>query len=143
VVVATVTLFFLRGPIAALFNAEGVSLSLIFLFCGPLALAFFFNGMLFVSNACFNNLGRPFYSTWLNWGRHTLGTIPLVWLGSILFGAPGVLIGQAAGGVLFGMLSVILVRRTIDAVEAQGETPKGPRLFQRQARQIALFFARR
>jgi putative MATE family efflux protein len=143
VVVATVILFFLRGPIAALFNAEGVSLSLIFLFCGPLALAFFFNGMLFVSNACFNNLGRPFYSTWLNWGRHTLGTIPLVWLGSILFGAPGVLIGQAAGGVLFGMLSVILVRRTIDAVEAQGETPKGPRLFQRQARQIALFFARR
>ena len=143
VVVATVILFFLRGHIAALFNAEGVSLSLIFLFCGPLALAFFFNGMLFVSNACFNNLGRPFYSTWLNWGRHTLGTIPLVWLGSILFGAPGVLIGQAAGGVLFGMLSVILVRRTIDAVEAQGETPKGPRLFQRQARQIALFFARR
>jgi len=143
VVVATLILFFLREHIAALFSAEGVSLSLIFLFCGPLALAFFFNGMLFVSNACFNNLGRPFYSTWLNWGRHTLGTIPLVWLGSILFGAPGVLIGQAAGGVFFGVLSIVLVRRTINAVEAQGEAPQGPRLFQRQARQIALFFGRR
>ncbi len=143
VVVAATILFLLRAHIAALFNAEGVSLSLIFLFCGPLALAFFFNGMLFVSNACFNNLGRPFYSTWLNWGRHTLGTIPLVWLGSILFGAPGVLIGQAFGGVLFGLLSVALVRRTIDEVEALGEAPKGPRLFQRQARQIALFFGRR
>ena len=143
VVVATLILFFLREHIAALFSAEGVSLSLIFLFCGPLALAFFFNGMLFVSNACFNNLGRPFYSTWLNWGRHTLGVIPFVWLGSILFGAPGVLIGQATGGVLFGILSVVLVRRTIDAVEAQGESHEGPRLFQRQARQIALFFGRR
>ncbi|SHG92605.1 MATE family efflux transporter [Marivita hallyeonensis] len=143
VLVATLALFVLRSHIAALFNAQGVSLTLIYLFCGPLALAFFFNGMLFVSNACFNNVGRPFYSTWLNWGRHTLGVIPFVWVGSLLFGAPGVLIGQAAGGVLFGVLSVILVRRTIDAVEAQDEVPKSPWLFQRQARQIALFFGRR
>ncbi len=143
VVVATVILYFLREEIAALFNAEGVSLTLIFLFCGPLALAFFFNGMLFVSNACFNNLGHPFYSTWLNWGRHTLGVIPFVWLGSLLFGAPGVLIGQATGGVVFGVLSLIIVRRTIKAVESEGIEDKGPRLFQRQARQIALFFGRR
>jgi hypothetical protein len=40
-----------------------VTVELVFLFCGPLALAFFFNGMLFVSNAAFNNLGHPFTST--------------------------------------------------------------------------------
>ena len=143
VVLAAAILFFLRAPIVALFGAVGTAETLIYLFCGPLALAFFFNGALFVSNACFNNLGHPFYSTWLNWGRHTLGTIPLVWLGSMLFGAPGVLIGQAAGGVLFGLLAIWLVRRILDQAEAGAVSAPPPETFQRQARQIALLRHRR
>jgi hypothetical protein len=63
VVPISLILFLLRGPIVALFDAEGVTVELVYLFCGPLALAFFFNGMLFVSNAAFNNLGHPFTST--------------------------------------------------------------------------------
>ncbi|MEP1934729.1 MAG: MATE family efflux transporter [Roseibium sp.] len=140
---AVLVLFVLREPIAALFDANGQSKALIYLFCGPLALAFFFNGALFVSNACFNNLGHPIYSTWLNWGRHTLGTIPFVIAGAAVLGAPGVLIGQAVGGVIFGVLAVFLVRRVITDVESRGGAPKGPSLFQRQARQMVLFFARR
>ena len=140
---ASAVLFALRGPIAALFDAEGVALTLIYLFCGPLALAFFFNGALFVANACFNNLGRPFYSTWLNWGRHTLGTIPFVMLGAALWGAPGVLIGQAAGGVVFAIAAVLLARHVISAAERQEPDAARPSIFQRQARQIILFFARR
>ncbi|MEO9818766.1 MAG: MATE family efflux transporter [Paracoccaceae bacterium] len=136
-------LFMLRAPIAALFDATGISLTLIYLFCGPIALTFFFNGALFVSNACFNNLGHPFYSTGLNWGRHTVGTIPFVLVGSAWFGAPGILIGQAIGGVLFGTLAVLLVRRVMTDVEDSGSPPKAPGLFQRQARQVILSFARR
>ena len=45
-----------------------------------------------VSNAAFNNLGHPFYSTWVNWGRHTLGTVPFVMLFAWWLGAAGVLI---------------------------------------------------
>ncbi len=140
---ASAVLFVLRGPIAALFDAQGVALTLIYLFCGPLALAFFFNGALFVANACFNNLGRPFYSTWLNWGRHTLGTIPFVMVGAALWGAPGVLIGQAAGGVVFAIAAVLLARQVIHAAERQEPDAAKPSIFQRQARQIVLFFARR
>lgn len=113
VMVATAVLFALRGTIADLFQATGTMRALIYLFCGPLALMFFFNGMLFVSNAAFNNMGRPFWSTGINWGRHTLGTIPFVMAGGALFGAPGVLIGQAAGGVLFAVLSYWLAARLI------------------------------
>lgn len=139
----TVVLFLLRAQIAELFDAAGTAQTLIYLFCGPLALAFFFNGALFVSNACFNNLGHPFYSTWLNWGRHTLGTLPFVWLGAMWFGAEGALIGPAVGGVIFGSLSILLARRIIDRAEAAGDTPREPGLFQRQARQIILAFNRR
>lgn len=106
-------LFVLRAPIADLFSATGITRDLVFLFCGPLSLLFFFNGVLFVANATFNNLGHPFYSTFLNWGRNTVGMIPLVLLGSTVMGAQGVLIGQALAGVIFGALAWWLAVRVI------------------------------
>ena len=115
IVAVSALLFVLRGPIADLFQAEGLTRGLVFLFCGPLALLWFFNGVIFVSNAVCNNLGRPFWSTVVNWGRHTVGTVPLaLWLGG-MWGAPGVLVGQALGGVVFGFLAVWLALRAIGA----------------------------
>ncbi|MEL7345056.1 MAG: MATE family efflux transporter [Pseudomonadota bacterium] len=132
-------LFGLRGPIAALFEAEGITRELIFLFCGPLALAFFFNGVIFVANAAFNNLGHPYYSTWTNWGRHTLGTIPFVLVFGAWLGAPGVLIGQAVGGAVFAAVAVIMVFRVFRAEAAgPGDAP-----FKRHAREFALFHRHR
>jgi Na+-driven multidrug efflux pump len=106
-------LFALREPVANLFSATGVTREIVLLFCGPLALAFFFNGVIFVSNAVCNNLGRPFWSTVVNWGRHTLGTIPFALAGGAVWGAPGVLAGQAAGGVIFGLVAMWLAFRVI------------------------------
>lgn len=133
-------LFVIREPIAALFDADGITKELVFLFCGPLALAFFFNGVIFVGNAAFNNLGHPFYSTWINWGRHTLGTIPFVILGGMWFGAPGILFGQALGGVIFAGLTLILVRQVLSK-EASGDVQPEP--FARQARLFQILHHRR
>jgi putative MATE family efflux protein len=113
IVLVSALLFLLRGPIADAFKAEGLTRDLVFLFCGPLALLWFFNGMIFVGNAVCNNLGRPFWSTVVNWGRHTVGTIPLaLWLGQT-WGAQGVLVGQALGGVVFGLAAVWLALAAI------------------------------
>lgn len=139
VVGATAILFVLREHLADLFGATGDARALVFLFCGPLALAFFFNGVLFVSNAAFNNLGHPFYSTWINWGRHTLGTIPPVIVFAAWLGAPGVLIGQAAGGIIFGLLSVVLARR----VMAKRDVSTERSAFARQGRLMQLLHLRR
>lgn len=140
VVLVTGILFAIREPIAALFEADGITLELIFLFCGPLALAFFFNGVIFASNAAFNNLGHPFYSTWINWGRHTLGTIPLVIVGAAWFGAPGVLIGQAVGGVIFAAIAWWLTRKVLASTDVAGGK-NAP--FARHARLHTLFHHRR
>lgn len=117
VIPVVVVLYFLRAPIANMFNAEGVARDLIFLFCGPLSLAWIFNGVIFVGNAAYNNLGHPFYSTWVNWGRNTLGVIPFVYFGVQLWGAEGVLIGQMAGGIFAAMVSYILAERIMKKAE--------------------------
>ncbi|WP_456386570.1 MATE family efflux transporter [Profundibacter sp.] len=140
VVFMSALLFGLRSPIVALFQVSGITAELVILFCGPLALAFYFNGVIFVSNAAFNNLGRPFYSTWINWGRHTLGTIPFVILGGVWFGAKGVLIGQAFGGFVFAAVAMVMLRRVITNEGGHGHKSEP---FQRQGRMMGLFRFRR
>jgi putative MATE family efflux protein len=139
VLLVTAILFALRAPIADLFGATGTARQLVYLFCGPLALLFFFNGVIFVANAAFNNLGHPFYSTWVNWGRHTLGTIPFVMVCAWAWGAPGVLIGQAVGGVMFAAIAWVLARK----VMARGGGKPVDEPFARQARLLGLFSFRR
>ncbi|TNF22541.1 MAG: MATE family efflux transporter [Rhodobacteraceae bacterium] len=138
-VLVSAALYALRGPLEALFRLEGLSRDLVFLFAGPLALLWVFNGVIFVSNAAFNNLGHPFYSTWMNWGRHTLGTLPFVMAGAALWGAQGVLIGQALGGVAFGLLALWLSRRVVHRPLVMTD----PAPFTRRGRLLAMFLGKR
>lgn len=142
VVIVVSGLFFLARPgIQWLFQLEdGIALTIVFLFAGPLSLMFFFNGVIFVANAAFNNLGHPFYSTIVNWGRHTLGTIPFVLVGAAWFGAPGVLIGQYLGGAVFALVAFLLARRVL---ANQGRETKPAEPFARQARLFSLLHHRR
>lgn len=68
---------------------------------------FVFVGALFVSNAAFNNLGKPGRSTFLNWLKDVAVSWPVaIWLASA-FGATGVIYGQALGGVVMGTLAAL------------------------------------
>ena len=91
-----------RNGLVWLFGATGDAASLVQVFCLIVAGSFLFNGMLFVSNAVFNNLGYPFFATLFNWGRATLGIVPFVLIGQA-WGAEGVMIGWGAGGIFFGI----------------------------------------
>lgn len=117
--VAWAILAVLAWPIAGAFDATGETADLIVFFCRALPPTFVFLGALFVANAAFNTLGRPHYSTALNWGRATLGTVPLVQAGAVLAGATGVLAGSVLGGVIFGVLAVWLAYRWIDQLASK------------------------
>ncbi len=118
-----VVLFASNWAIADAFGLTDEGGALIFWFAVIVAPLFFFNGALFVSNAAFNNLKRPLWSTWLNWGKNTIGTAPFVFAGSAIAGAPGVIIAQAIGGVAFAVIGVWLGFRLIDAYEAGRADP--------------------
>jgi hypothetical protein len=65
----------------------------------------------------------------------------MVILGAAAFGAPGVLIGQAAGGLIFAAVAVVLARRVMLRAEVRGTDEPDP--FARQARLFQLLHHRR
>ena len=101
-------LLYLANPlIISIFSASGDSAEIITVFTHFIAISYLFNGALFVANASFNNLGKANWSTVLNWGKATIGTIPFVAVGAAWFGAPGVLYGQAVGSAIFGVIAAV------------------------------------
>lgn len=111
-------LWLLNEPISDLFNLEDQGRHLFWLFTLVLTPLFFFNGILFISNAACNNLERPRWSTYTNWGRNTLGLIPFLWFGEKYYGLEGVLIAPAIGGVLFGLLGYAVTRHLVNLQES-------------------------
>lgn len=115
--VAWLALVVFRHPIASLFGVTGLTAQYVAFFCLVGGLLWTFLGFLFVANAAFNNLGFPFYSTLFNWGRATLGTVPFAWVGAILGGVEGVMLGVAVGSALFGLSAVWTAFRVVRRLE--------------------------
>ena len=114
----SLVLFLFRHEIAAAFNATGNAANLIIFFCTFIGISWAFAGAQFVANAAFNNLGRPKLSTFFNWAKATLGTIPFAMAGGHLAGPEGVLAGTALGSVIFGIASVWTAYRVVARSES-------------------------
>ncbi len=110
-----------REPVTRLFYATGETADLIVFFCLISGAVWFFNGLLFVANASFNNLGFPLLSTAFNWGRATIGTMPFAIWGAQLAGPQGVIAGIGVGSLVFGLAALVTAFWTIDALERRAE----------------------
>lgn len=69
--------------------------------------AFVFAGALFVATSVFNNLGRPGWSTLLNWVRDGVLILPAAWWLTASFAAPGAIYAQGLVGIVTGILSAL------------------------------------
>lgn len=119
VLVAWAILVAMTNPVIALFGLGEEAASVVKAFTYVSAGGFVFAGALYVSNASFNNLGRPLYSTAFNWLKDGLLMWPLCILLSGYFAAPGVVYGQGLAWVIAGIASVIIGWRFIGNVEAR------------------------
>jgi putative MATE family efflux protein len=103
---AWVVLALVSPLIVAGFDAHGESAHLVTFFARYGVCAWVFITCLFVANTVFNNLGFPFLSMAFNWGRATLGTIPLATLGAKWGGVEGAMFGIVFGAAFFGLTAV-------------------------------------
>lgn len=109
--VAWAILWVSTGAIVAGFGLEGAGAEVIRAFTHYGAGFFAFTAALFVSNAAFNNLGRPGFATACNWSRDA-AAIPLIaaLIGGAL-GAEGAVAIQSAAAALVGTGAAVLAGR--------------------------------
>lgn len=108
VAIAWVVLWLCLGSIIAGFGLDETGAVLVRAFVHGGAGAFVFTGALFVSNAAFNNLGRPIWSAGFNWARDALATPVLAGLLSSMLGPAGAVWIQAIAAVLVGTVAAIV-----------------------------------
>ncbi|MCO4826253.1 MAG: multidrug transporter MATE, partial [Amylibacter sp.] len=94
-------------PVANLFGLDGLSREVFRAFMLVGAGGYMFAGALFVSNAAFNNLGKPIYSTFCNWFRDGILIYPCCVIMGWWMAAPGVVYGQALAAILAGLAAMI------------------------------------
>jgi putative MATE family efflux protein len=104
--ITSALLFIFSHQISDIFLASGRTKELVIFFCTFIGISWAFAGAQFVANAAFNNLGRASYSTYVNWAKATLGTIPFAIIGGQMAGPEGIMAGIAVGSVIFGIASV-------------------------------------
>lgn len=103
--------------ICGIMELKGEAAEYVMFYCYWLIPGFGMIGYMFTANAAFNNLGKAHYSTWLNWTRATLGTVPFVIVGTYYFGVYGLLSGQIIGGALTAFLSLYICQRLIKKLQ--------------------------
>ena len=108
ILLAWLVLWLLRGPVISVFNLGPDGAGVLLAFTNLAAGGFVFTGFLFVSNAAFNNLGRPVWSTGFNWLRDGVLMLPFCWWFGATLGAEGVVYGQALAGVIAGTLAAFI-----------------------------------
>ncbi len=114
-----ILLMLMRPFIIGLFNLDesGAAYASLYIFC---SLHFSFVAVLFVSNAAFNNLGRPIWSTAMNWMRDFVLMLPVLYVMTYLFEENGVIYAQAVVGIMVGTLSGLIGWRYLGQV-SRGE----------------------
>jgi len=102
----------LSGPsLMALFGAgdEVSRVGSTYLWIVPIS--FGLNGAVMVINASFNGLGKPMPAVAISLVRMFVFTVPLAYVGSMIWGVIGVFAGISIANILSGMLAWVLFRR--------------------------------
>jgi len=113
ILLAWLVLWQVSGPAIWAFQLGPDGAEVVLAFTNLAAGGFVFTGVLFVSNAAFNNLGRPMWSTGFNWLRDGVFMFPLCWWMANMLGAEGVVYGQALAGVIVGTIAAVTAWRYV------------------------------
>ncbi len=119
VLFAWAVLYFARNFIIDVYSATDDMALMITLFCTIAAAAFMFNGFLFVTNAAFNNLGKPLWATGFNWARQTIGVVPFILVGAMWGDLTGIAYGTVLGSIPFAFVAIYVALGLIKQLEAE------------------------
>ncbi|MEM9144567.1 MAG: MATE family efflux transporter [Pseudomonadota bacterium] len=114
VAVVWLVVFALSDHLIAAFGLAGTGAEVFRSFATFGTAAYVFTAVLFVSNACFNNLGRPTWSAAFNWSRDAVVIPVLAFLLGAGLNASGVILIQACAAALVGTCAAFAAWRYLD-----------------------------
>ena len=123
--VCVIVLAALSGPLARAFSDDPVVIERITLFLWIVPLGYGLQGVSILVGSAFNAMRSPGRSLWLSVVRLFALFLPLAFVGSLVFGFVGLLVGVAAANVLAGVVAWLWVRAAMakDAAARAGGAP--------------------
>lgn len=118
VIPVAIALFLLKDLLVGIFQLEDAAADLLRFYCTFIVISYWLYGLQLAANPMFTALRHPGYATISNIVRDLCLGIPLIHFGSQLFGAPGVLAGQAMGNMMAGILAFSIALWLAKRVEA-------------------------
>ena len=116
VLVAWFGLWLATGVVISGFGLTGAGAEVVAAFTHIGAVGYLFAGFLFVSNAAFNNLGRPLWSTGFNWSRDGLVLPGLVAVAATAFGTATAVYLQAGANLMVGTAAALVAWRLVHRI---------------------------
>ncbi len=118
VIPITVFMFFIHHWLANVFSLDDAAAELLKFYASFIVGSYILFGLQLTANPIFTVLRHPGYATISNVGRDLILAIPLIFLFSSLFGAKGVLAGQALANALAGLIAFGVANWLLKRAEA-------------------------
>ncbi|MFC2092106.1 MATE family efflux transporter [Elusimicrobiota bacterium] len=110
---AYLVLFVIARPLAGLFNRDPLVISTVVLYLRIAAAGLIFHGILHLSVSVLNVIKKPFHAASVTIIQLFVLYVPLAMLGSYLWGVKGVMVSIAVSYSAGGIISYIMMRRTL------------------------------
>lgn len=107
-----IALFFTRHLLVRQFDSNAQVIDVAALYLGIVPLSYGTWGVLMMSNAIFNSLGKPISATILSVIRMLVIYVPLAWFGKQMFGLPGIFSAACISNLIVGAAGYFWNRRT-------------------------------
>ncbi len=101
--------YFAGAFMAGLFNKDPVVIETVVSYLKIIAITYGFQGMLLLSSAVLNALGKPIHAITLSLFRLLGLYIPLALIGSEMFGLKGIFAGGAVANLVSGIIAAVVV----------------------------------
>jgi len=111
--VAAVVLWLLAEPVARIFTESQSVVDIVSLYLSILPLSFGFQGIYLIGNASLNTMSKPFPAFIISAFQMFALYLPLAYLGSYLFGIPGIFSGLALSYVIGALVSYGYLRKFV------------------------------
>ncbi|NOR44657.1 MAG: MATE family efflux transporter [Candidatus Delongbacteria bacterium] len=113
-VILFIALIFTSQYIAAIFDKDPAVISIIVLYLTFVSAGYGFQGVMFITANTFNAMHKPYKAMGINAVRMLVLYIPLAFIGSYLWGLPGIFVGAGISSVVGGIVAIIWVNRTVN-----------------------------